>query len=58
MKTIKQELREAIQAVADNYGVVIKQLSIDWINVTNINNEHFVINKIETSDAQIILPKG
>ena len=30
MKTIEEEIKDAIQNVADNYGIVIKQLKVNW----------------------------
>lgn len=55
MKSIREELNTALQNIANNHGVIIKRLSVDWINISDTNAERFLINRIET-DAQVIAP--
>ena len=46
MKTIQEELKTAIQNIADNYGVVLGDISVKWIDV----------NRIDIDNSNIITP--
>lgn len=54
MKTIHEELKIAIQNVADNYGVLLKTVNVDWIDISHMGCEKFTINRIEVRDAKVI----
>lgn len=54
MKTIKRELEDALQNIVNNYGVVIKSLYVDWIDVSNAIDTKYIVQTIHTSDAIFI----
>jgi cobalamin biosynthesis protein CbiD len=56
MKTIKQELQTAIQNIADNYGVCLGDISIKWIDATGMDNDKFIVNRLDINCASIINP--
>lgn len=58
MKTINEELRECLQGIADNHGVVIAQLNITWDDTGSIDKEYYVINSIKTASSKFINAKG
>lgn len=56
MKTIQEELKTAIQNIADNYGVVLGDISIKWINACQIGSDRYIVNRVEISNSNIISP--
>ena len=56
MKTIQEELKTAIQNIADNYGVVLGDISVKWIDVRSCDEDRFIINRIDIDNSNIITP--
>lgn len=56
MKSIKQELQEAIQNIADNHGVVIGDICIKWIDGSSVGKDKYIINRIEICNASVVKP--
>lgn len=56
MKSIREELQEAFQKVADYYGVIINDVKIEWLNVDSMDGEQRLVCKLTTGTSQLILP--
>ena len=56
MKSINSILTEAVQKIADEHGVVFKDISIKWIDASSMNTQKMVVESISSSHTGIIEP--
>jgi len=54
MKAIRSELQKCIQKIADEHGVIINDLKIEWMETTCMDGESYKVAKIKTSDLRFI----
>lgn len=56
MDSIRTILSEALQKVADEHGVVVNRLNVEWYCVGDMNRDQFIVKKISTTDAGMVQP--
>ena len=56
MKSIKSILTEVFQKIANEHGVVFNDVSIKWINTSDMNNDGRVVDSISSSHSCLIEP--
>ena len=56
MESINNILTEVFQKIADEHGVVFRDISIKWIDASSMNTQKRVIESISSSNSDIIEP--
>ena len=44
---IRKELHEFLQRVADQYGIAIKRIDVDWIDISPVNETKYLLGLVD-----------